>query len=103
MIGVWGVSPPVHGVVPLKVNGETLFTHSTWFSEKQYNGWISVPTENKNLALYSSLSTVAFFGIVFRNSSIVKTAFSSLSKLAAMTTGSVVVSYLGWYGYFQAT
>lgn len=64
MIGVWGVSPPVHGVVPLKVNGETLFTHSTWFSEKQYNGWISVPTENKNLALYSSLSTVAFFGIV---------------------------------------
>jgi hypothetical protein len=64
MIGVYGVNPPVHGVVPLVLDGETLYTHSTWFSEKQYNGWLSIPTENWNLAAYSSLSTVSFFGIV---------------------------------------
>jgi len=51
-------------VIPFSVNGENFYTHTSWFSEKQYNGWASIPQENKNLACYYALSTVAVAGIV---------------------------------------
>jgi hypothetical protein len=51
-------------VIPFSVGGENFFTHTSWFSEKQYNGWASIPEENKNLAAYYALSTVALAAIV---------------------------------------
>jgi hypothetical protein len=54
----------IQSVVPFEVNGERLYTHTSWFSEKQYNAWSNIPVENKNLALYFSLSTVGIAAIV---------------------------------------
>ena len=54
----------IQAIVPFSINGENFFTHTSWFSEKQYNGWSSVPEENKNLAFYYSLSTISLVGIV---------------------------------------
>ena len=51
-------------VIPYSLNGENFFTHTSWFSQKQYNGWSSIPEENKNLAFYYSLSTISLVGIV---------------------------------------
>ena len=54
----------VQAAVPFSFKGENYFTHTSWFSEKQYNGWASIPSENHNLAFYYSLSAVAFTSIV---------------------------------------
>jgi hypothetical protein len=54
----------VQAVVPFNFNGEKFFTHTSWFSEKQYNAWKNIPEENKNLAFYYGLSTVSLFAIV---------------------------------------
>ena len=54
----------VQAVVPFDFNGEKFFTHTSWFSEKQYNAWANIPEENKNLAFYYGLSTVSLFAIV---------------------------------------
>lgn len=54
----------IQAVVPFEINGEKLYTHTSWFSEKQYNAWSSIPVENRNLALYFSLSTVGVAAIV---------------------------------------
>lgn len=54
----------VQAVVPFEINGERFFTHTSWLSEKQYNAWSSIPEENKNLALYYSLTTASLFAIV---------------------------------------
>jgi len=54
----------IQAVVPFDINGDKFFTHSSWFSEKQHNAWVNIPVENKNLALYYSLSTVSLIGIV---------------------------------------
>ena len=54
----------LQSIVPISINGESFYTHTSWFSEKQYNGWSSIPAENKNLAFYYSLSTISLIGIV---------------------------------------
>jgi hypothetical protein len=54
----------VQAVVPFSVDGEQLYTHTSWFSERQYNAWTNIPKENQNLALYFGLSTVGIFAIV---------------------------------------
>ena len=54
----------VQAVVPFNINGEQFYTHTSWFSEKQYNSWNNIPVENKNLALYFGLSTIGVAGIV---------------------------------------
>lgn len=54
----------LQSIVPYHLNGEQYFTHTSWFSEKQYNAWNNIPVENHNLAIYSGLSTVAVIGIV---------------------------------------
>ncbi len=54
----------LQSIVPYHLNGEQYFTHTSWFSEKQYNAWNNIPIENHNLAIYSGLSTVAVIGIV---------------------------------------
>lgn len=55
---------PLQAAVPFTFNGEKFYTHTSWFSEKQYSGWTHIPNENKNLAFYYSLSTVSLIGIV---------------------------------------
>lgn len=52
-------------VIEYKVNGETYFTHETWLSSRQRRAWYNIPAENKNLAIYYSLSTLAAVAIVF--------------------------------------
>jgi len=54
----------VQAVVPFTINGEKYFTHTSWFSERQYNGWTYIPAENSNLAFYYSLSVVSLACIV---------------------------------------
>lgn len=78
-------------IVPFTFNGETLYTHSSWFSEKQYNGWSSIPQENKNLAFYYSLSTLSLVGIVtpLSLSSSEKTRSSNQSSAATASSSSV--------------
>lgn len=51
-------------VIEYKVNGETFYTHETWLSLRQRRAWHNIPTENNNLALYYSLSTLAVLAIV---------------------------------------
>jgi len=65
----------VQAIIPITLNGEKYFTHTSWFSEKQYNAWTYIPTENKHLAFYYSLSVVSLVGIV------TSLIFSSLEKL----------------------
>jgi hypothetical protein len=57
-------SMSIQSVVPFEINGETLYTHTSWFSERQYNAWFNIPRENKNLALYFSLSAFGVAAIV---------------------------------------
>lgn len=33
----------IQSIVPLQYNGEQFYTHTSWFSEKQYNAWTSIP------------------------------------------------------------
>ena len=51
-------------IIDYKVNGETFYTHETWLSSRQRRAWHHVPTENKNLAFYYALSTLAVAAIV---------------------------------------
>lgn len=51
-------------IIDYKVNGETFYTHETWLSSRQRRAWQNVPTENKNLAFYYALSTLAVAAIV---------------------------------------
>lgn len=51
-------------VIEYKNAGETLFTHTSWFSERQINAWKNIPAENKNLALYYGLATTFALGVV---------------------------------------
>ena len=51
-------------VIEYKVNGETFYTHETWLSLRQRRAWYNIPTENNNLALYYSLSTLAVVALV---------------------------------------
>lgn len=51
-------------IIDYKVNGETFYTHETWLSSRQRRAWHNVPTENKNLAFYYALSTLAVAAIV---------------------------------------
>lgn len=60
----------VQAVVPFDFNGQQFYTHTSWFSEKQYNAWTNIPKENQNLALYFSLSTVSIFAIVTLSTSL---------------------------------
>ena len=54
----------IQSIVPLQFNGEQFYTHTSWFSEKQYNAWTSIPLENRNLSAYYAFSTLAVLGIV---------------------------------------
>lgn len=54
----------VQAIVPYEINGEKYFTHTSWFSERQYRAFHNIPVENNNLALYFGLSTVACAAIV---------------------------------------
>lgn len=51
-------------IIDYKVNGETFYTHETWLSSRQRRAWHNVPAENKNLAVYYALSTLAVAAIV---------------------------------------
>jgi hypothetical protein len=51
-------------IIDYKINGETYYTHSSWLSSRQRRAWNHIPTENKNLALYYALSTLAVVAIV---------------------------------------
>lgn len=33
----------IQSIVPVQYNGEQFYTHTSWFSEKQYNAWTSIP------------------------------------------------------------
>ena len=54
----------IQSIVPLQYNGEQFYTHTSWFSEKQYNAWTSIPLENHNLSAYYAFSTLAVLAIV---------------------------------------
>ncbi len=99
----------VQAVVPFEINGEQFFTHTSWFSEKQYNAWTSIPIENKNLAFYYALSTVSLFGIVilhstqfFRRTPVIRSVFSSYGKLLIGAGGSLVGTYIGWLSILKS-
>ena len=51
-------------IIDYKINGETYYTHLSWLSTRQKRAWNHIPNENKNLALYYALSTLAVVAIV---------------------------------------
>lgn len=99
----------IQAVVPFEINGEKLYTHTSWFSEKQYNAWTNIPIENSNLAFYFSLSTVSIAAIVnfhliqvLRRTALVRSFASSYGRIIVGAAGSVGGAYLGYLGLLKA-
>lgn len=77
-----------HAVVPFTFKGEQFYTHTSWFSENQYNAWSSIPAENKNLALYYGISTIGVVGIVNHH----QCSFSERTPLSNLSSPATVNS-----------